>query len=84
MEIAIIRLMQKLEIIPENVGNYMEQMTNNRGQEQPALSQPGFNQAPQSFGGIMPGNNPMELLQMQQMAQFQQMQQMQQQMNAKK
>lgn len=76
MEVAIIRLMQKLEIIPENVGQYMEQAINNRGGEQNAQI-PGF--APQ-MGGIMPGNNPMELLQMQQMAQFQQMQQQ----NAKK
>lgn len=67
MEIAIIKLMQKLEIIPENVSQYMLQATQQRSNE-PAGQNP--------LGGMMPGSNPMEMLQMQQMAQFQQMQQM--------
>lgn len=77
MEFAIIKLMQKLEIIPEDVGRYMEQTAQQRGQipQQQQISQ----QQMQNMG-MMPGSNPMDLLQMQQM---QQMQQMFQNMNAK-
>jgi len=67
--------MQKLEIIPEDVGKYMEQTAQQRGQtpqQIPAQQFPNM--------GMMPGSNPMDLLQMQQM---QQMQQMFQNMNQK-
>jgi hypothetical protein len=74
MEMAIIKLMQKLEIIPEEVGKYMEQTAQQRGQMPQQLPQ----QMPNM--GMMPGSNPMDLLQMQQM---QQMQQMFQNMNPK-
>lgn len=53
--------MQYIGIIPQEVGKYMEQNANSRGQSQ---------QVP---GVMMPGNNPMEMLQMQQMQQMQQM-----------
>jgi hypothetical protein len=75
MELAIIKLMQKLEIIPEDVGKYMEQTAQSRGQNPQQI------QAQQLANmGMMPGSNPMDLLQMQQM---QQMQQMFQNMNQK-
>lgn len=67
MELAIIKLMQKLEIIPEDVGKYMEQTAQQRGQAPQQLPQ----QMPNM--GMMPGSNPMDLLQMQQMQQMQQM-----------
>lgn len=67
MELAIIKLMQKLEIIPEDVGKYMEQTAQQRGQMPQQLPQ----QMPNM--GMMPGSNPMDLLQMQQMQQMQQM-----------
>ena len=57
--------MQKLEIIPEDVGRYMEQSASQRGQNPPGMMPPNV--------GMMPGSNPMELLQMQQMQQMQQM-----------
>lgn len=67
MELAIIKLMQRLEIIPEDVGKYMEQQAQTRGQapQIPAQQLPNM--------GMMPGSNPMDLLQMQQMQQMQQM-----------
>lgn len=68
MELAIIKLMQKLEIIPEDVGRYMEQTAQMRGQTPQQLPQ---QQLPNM--GMMPGSNPMDLLQMQQMQQMQQM-----------
>lgn len=68
MELAIIKLMQKLEIIPEDVGKYMEQSAQSRGQNPQHIP-------PQQLQnmGMMPGSNPMDLLQMQQMQQMQQM-----------
>ena len=81
MELAIIKLMQKLEVIPEEVGKLMEQSASQRDQNpqqipgmMPGLQQqqPGMIPPP----GMMPGNNPMDMLQMQQMQQMHQMQQM--------
>lgn len=43
--------MQKLEIIPEDVGKYMEQSALQRGQTPQQL--------PQQNMGMMPGSNPM-------------------------
>ena len=60
MELSIIKLMQFIGIIPEEVGKAMEQN---------ALQQ---HQNPQ-LQGLNPGSNPMEMLQMQQMQQMQQM-----------
>lgn len=74
--------MQKLEVIPDEIGRYMQESANTRGQ------QPQQGQLPPQFQGqmqgmmppgmmppgMMPGsNNPMDLLQMQQMQQMQQM-----------
>lgn len=68
MELAIIKLMQRLEIIPEDVGKYMEQQAQTRGQAPQQIPQQQFPNM-----GMMPGSNPMDLLQMQQMQQMQQM-----------
>ena len=82
MELAIIHLMQKLEVIPEGVGKLMEQNASVRGDQipipgqqpgmlPPGMMPPGMMPPP---GGMMPGsNNPMDMLQMQQMQQMQQM-----------
>ena len=85
MEVAIIKLMQKLEVIPAEIGKYMEESANTRGQtpQQQGQVPPQLAQGQQMPGmmppgmmppGMMPGsNNPMDLLQMQQMQQMQQM-----------
>ena len=68
MELAIIKLMQELNIISPEAGNYMAsqaQMPNPMGGN------------PNLVGG-MPGTNPLDLLQMQQRQQFEQMQRAQQ------
>lgn len=71
MEISIIKLMQNLGVIPPDVGRMMEQSAAQRG-EQP--QQPPIQQGqPQFVPGMMPSNNPMDMLQMQQMQQMQQM-----------
>lgn len=82
MEIAIIKLMQNIGIIPENVGQMMQEQAAQLQQQQLQYgqlpAQPAQGQQPPY--GMMPGsNNPMELLQMQQMQQFLQMQQQAQQ-----
>ena len=64
MELAIIKLMQELNIISSEAGNYMA------NQAQLPNSMMGN---PNMMGG-MPGTNPLELLQMQQRQQFEQMQ----------
>jgi hypothetical protein len=83
MEVAIIKLMQKLEVIPEEVGKMMEQSAAQRDQMGANMVPPGMQQGMIPPGtmpppgmvppGMMPGNNPMEMLQMQQMQQMQQM-----------
>lgn len=78
---AIIRLMQKLGVIPDDVSNFMQQSTKQRVEGQNQLQQgmipPGMmpqgGMMPGSAMGMMPGSNPMDLLQMQQMQQMQQM-----------
>lgn len=62
MELAIIKLMQKLEVIPEEVGKLMEQSATQRDQmpqqqipgmmPPPGMMQPGMMQPP----GMMPPN----------------------------
>lgn len=74
MEIAIIKLMQEIGVIPPEVGKMMEQSAAQRGM---APQQP--NMVPGMVPGMMPGNNPMDMLQMQQMQQMQQMMYAQQQ-----
>lgn len=69
MELSIIKLMQNLGVIPPEVGRVMEQSAAQRG-EQPSVQQ---GQPPQLVPGMMPSNNPMDMLQMQQMQQMQQM-----------
>eukprot|EP00919_Chromeraceae_sp_WS-2016_P028924 GHVR01068613.1.p1 GENE.GHVR01068613.1~~GHVR01068613.1.p1 ORF type:complete len:119 (-),score=26.96 GHVR01068613.1:522-878(-) len=83
MEIAIIRLMQKLEVIPEEVSKYMEEQATFRGQitpeqQQQQQQQMMMAQQQQQIQGLTPtmntgSSNPMDLLQMQQMQQMQQM-----------
>ncbi len=94
MELAIIKLMQALEVIPAEVAKYMEESVNQRGNNpmmpngmnDPNLANgmlpPEMLQAPMGNPGSMPGSNPMELLQMQQMQQMQQMLIQQQQQKA--
>lgn len=55
MELAIIQLMQKLELIPEDLGNFMAQQSNLPS-----------NQMPMAPPGLLPGADPMALLQFQQ------------------
>ena len=65
MELAIIKLMQELDIISAEAGNMMA--------NQAQLPNPMMMGNPNMLGG-MPGTNPLELLQMQQKQQFEQMQ----------
>ena len=69
MEIAIIKLMQEIGVIPAEVGKMMEQSAAQRTNTQQQQQQP---MIPGMMPG-MPGNNPMDMLQMQQMQQMQQM-----------
>ena len=64
MEMAIIKLMQQLGIITPEAGKIMASQAQGQG------SLPNPNMVP---GGMPPGSNPLELLQMQQRQQFQQM-----------
>lgn len=68
MEIAIIKLMQEIGVIPPEVGKMMEQSAAQRG-----MAPQQQNMVPGMVPGMMPGNNPMDMLQMQQMQQMQQM-----------
>lgn len=76
MEMEIIKLMENIGVIPQNVSQYMQSQAfvppvannpNATSQQVPTI--------PQS--GVFPGSNPMDLLQLQQLQQFYQMQQMQ-------
>ena len=73
MELAIIKLMQELGIISPEAGNYMA----NQAQLPNQMGNPGLT------GGMQPGTNPLDLLQMQQKQQFEQMQRVQQEARAK-
>lgn len=68
MEMAIIKLMQELGIISPEASQYMQSQS----------QIPNNNQIPQYPGGVSPGVNPMDLLQMQQYEQFQKLMQQQQ------
>lgn len=63
MELAIIKLMQELNIITPEAGNYMA--------SQAQMPNPLAN--PNALSGMQPGTNPLELLQMQQRQQLDQM-----------
>jgi hypothetical protein len=72
LEIKIIKLMEQIGAIPEQISQYMQ------NQSSGPITGPGVNMP-------LPGSNPMDLLQFQQFMQMQQMQQqMQQQPPAKK
>ena len=66
LELKIIKLMEQIGAIPEQISQYM--------QSQQAAPQ-GQNPANLPIGGMFPGSNPMDILQYQQMQQMRQMQQ---------
>jgi hypothetical protein len=70
MELNIIKLMEQIGAIPEQLSQYMQSQTANVNAQGQGLPAPGA-------GGMFPGSNPMELLQLQQYMQMQQMQQQQ-------
>ena len=73
MEMEIIKLMENIGVIPQQVSQYM--------QNQAFIPPVGINQTqlpPPQVGGVFPGSNPMDLLQFQQLQQFYQMQAAQQ------
>jgi hypothetical protein len=82
LEIKIIKLMEQIGAIPEQISQYMQ------NQSSGPITGPGVNMplpGGNPLGGMLPGSNPMDLLQFQQFMQMQQMQQqMQQQPPAKK
>ena len=81
LELKIIKLMETIGAIPEQISQYMQ------NQSQGPITGPGANMplpGANPLGGMLPGSNPMDLLQFQQFMQMQQMQQMQQQPPAKK
>jgi len=70
LELKIIKLMETIGAIPEQVSQYMQnQSTMPMGQMNPNAANP--------MAGMLPGSNPMDLLQLQQYMQMQQMQQQQ-------
>ena len=80
MEMGIMKLMQKLQVIPPEVAKMMEQqqayfqqMAQMGGQMPPGMMPPGMGMPPLQGGQMGANTNPMEMLQMQQMQQMQQM-----------
>lgn len=70
LELKIIKLMETIGAIPEQISQYMQNQSNlPMGQMNPNVPNP--------MGGMLPGSNPMDLLQLQQFMQMQQMQQQQ-------
>lgn len=82
MELKIIKLMEQIGVIPEQISQYMQNQAKIPAGVQPP-NLPNFNPA-MLGGGMLPGSNPMDLLQLQQIYQMQQMQQMQQNQQPKK
>ena len=81
LELKIIKLMEQIGAIPEQVSQYMQ------NQSLGPIAGPGVNMplpGANPLGGMLPGSNPMDLLQFQQFMQMQQMQQQMQQPPAKK
>lgn len=77
MELEIIKLMENIGVIPQQVSQYMQNQAfippinvANTG-----LAQQNPSNLP--TGGVLPGSNPMDLLQLQQLQQLQQFYQMQ-------
>lgn len=83
MEMHIIKLMEQIGAIPEQVSQYMQNQS-----FPPLASQLGSAPNPNSNlltnSGVLPGSNPMDLLQLQQYQQFYQMQQQLQAQQSKK
>jgi hypothetical protein len=75
MEMEIIKLMENIGVIPQQVSQYMQ----NQAFIPPVGNiPPNLPQINPSIGGVLPGSNPMDLLQLQQIQQFYQMQAAQQ------
>lgn len=72
MEMEIIRLMENIGVIPQQVSQYMQ----NQAFIPPVGNIPNspISQPTTPTGGVLPGSNPMDLLQLQQLQQFYQMQ----------
>lgn len=76
LELHIIKLMEKIGVIPEQVSQYMQnQSMPPLAAQNASLPQPNSSML---TGGVLPGSNPMDLLQLQQLQQLYQMQQLQQ------
>lgn len=75
MELEIIKLMENIGVIPQQVSQYMQ----NQAFVPPVGPQtPSLPQTNPNISGVLPGSNPMDLLQLQQLQQFYQMQAAQQ------
>lgn len=70
LEVKIIKLMETIGAIPEQISQYMQNQGSLPMQPNPNAPNP---------MGMLPGSNPMDLLQLQQYMQMQQMQMQQQQ-----
>lgn len=72
MEMEIIKLMENIGVIPQQVSQYMQSQAFVPPVANPNATLP----QPPNFpiGGVLPGSNPMDLLQSQQLQQFYQMQ----------
>jgi hypothetical protein len=71
MEMEIIKLMENIGVIPQQVSQYMQ----NQAFIPPVGTlPPTLPQGNPPIGGLLPGSNPMDLLQLQQLQQFYQMQ----------
>jgi hypothetical protein len=74
METEIIKLMENIGVIPQQVSQYMQ----NQAFIPPVANLPNATLPQQNpntpNGGVFPGSNPMDLLQLQQLQQFYQMQ----------
>jgi hypothetical protein len=75
LELNIIKLMETIGAIPEQISQYMQSQTN------APLPGPGQSPSMNPLGGMLPGSSSMDMLQLQQFLQMQQMQQLQQQGN---
>lgn len=74
MEMEIIKLMENIGVIPQQVSQYMQ----NQAFIPPVGVPPNIPQGNPPIAGVLPGSNPMDLLQLQQLQQFYQMQAAQQ------
>lgn len=74
MEAAIITLMKETGVINEDMAKVIEMQSQHIQNSMGDLGQGVFAQGQGPLGGVLPGSNPMELLQNQQRQQFDQMQ----------